>query len=241
MNKHTVFAALMAWLLAIGGLLRAADAPANIAPDEAVQRLTQGHARFLAGKSTHPNADSARRQRTAAEGQHPFATILSCSDSRVPLEVLFDQGIGDIFVIRVAGNVCGVDEMGSIEYGVDHVGTPLLVVLGHSQCGAVTAAVTGAELPGSIKPLVERIAPAVAKAQAEHPDLHGKELVPAATEANVWHSIEELLTKSPLTRHCMKSGKLKVIGAIYDVKSGNLNWLGEHPRQSELLKDKQGA
>ncbi len=196
MKKNMLSAVLLIFAIAIGNLSRAADAPANIAPDEAVQRLTQGHARFLAGKSSHPNADAARRQQTAAEGQHPFATILSCSDSRVPLEVLFDQGIGDIFVIRVAGNVCGVDEMGSIEYGVDHVGTPLLVVLGHSQCGAVTAAAAAAELHGSIKPLVARIAPAVAKAQAAHPELHGKDLVPAATEANVWQSIEELLTKN---------------------------------------------
>ena len=119
---------------------------------------------------------------------------------------------------------------------MDHVGTPLLVVLGHSECGTVKAAVTGADLHGSIAPLVGRIAPAMAKAQADHPTLHGIELAPAATEANVWHSIEELLTKSATTRNRVKSGKLKVIGAICDVKTGQVRWLGEHPRQSTLLK-----
>ena len=128
--------------------------------------------------------------------------------------------------------------MGSIEYGVEHVGTPLLVILGHTQCGAVTAAVTDAHVHGNIGPLVARIAPAVAQAKAAHPDLHGKELLPAATEANVWNSIEELFAKSEITRHCIESGRLKIVGAIYDVKSGQVEWLGEHPRQSELLKKK---
>jgi carbonic anhydrase len=126
--------------------------------------------------------------------------------------------------------------MGSIEYGVDHVGTPLLIVLGHTECGAVKAAANSAELHGSVAPLVARIAPAVAQAQAQHPDLHGIALVPAATEANVWQSVEELLTKSPVTRDRVQSGKLKAVGAIYDVKTGQVRWLGEHPRQSALLK-----
>jgi carbonic anhydrase len=151
------------------------------------------------------------------------------------LEIVFDQGIGDIFVVRVAGNVCGVNEMGSIEYAVEHVGTPVVLVLGHTECGAVKAAASNAETHGNIKLLIDKIGPAVSKAQSEHPDLHGIALVPAATEANVWNSIEQLFKHSPTTRHYVQSGKLKVIAAVYDVKSGRVRWLGEHPQQSKLL------
>jgi carbonic anhydrase len=239
MRKSLISAAVLAiCVLAIWGLAVSAGPAPAVSPERAIERLTAGNLRFVEGRSVHPNGDAARREQTAAAGQHPSATILSCSDSRAPLEVVFDQGIGDIFAVRVAGNVCGSDVMGSIEYGVDHVGTPLLVVLGHSQCGAVKAAVSEAHLHGHIEPLVARIAPAVARAKASHPDLHGMELLPAATEANVWNSIEELFAKSEITRHCVESGKLKIIGAIYDVKSGRVRWLGEHPRQGELLKKK---
>jgi len=195
---------------------------------------------FWSGLTLLPG-DAERRTETATNGQRPFVTMLSCSDSRVPLELDDDQGIGDIFVVRVAGNVCGVHEMGSIEYGVDHVGTPLLVILGHTQCGAVTAAATGAEVHGHIRPLVEKIAPAVSKAQAAHSGLHGEDLVPAATEANVWHAAEELFRHSPETRHLVQAGKLKLVGAIYDVKSGQVKWLGEHPQQSRLLGNNDQA
>jgi carbonic anhydrase len=235
MRKSRGFVVLAIWMTAMHGLALAKDQP-TVRPDEAIRRLEEGNSRYSQNRSTHPNSDVARRTQTATDGQHPFATVLACSDSRVPLEIIFDQGIGDVFAIRVAGNVCGVDEMGSVEYGVDHLGTPLLVILGHSQCGAVTAAATGAELHGNVKPLVAKIAPAVSRAQKDHPDLHGKELVPAATETNVWEAIEGLFKGSAITRGCVQSGKLKVVGAIYDVKSGQVKWLGEHPRQKQLLQ-----
>jgi len=225
-------------LMATPALASDESASAKPTPDQAIQQLTDGNARYVQERSSHPNPGAARRLQTATEGQHPFATILSCADSRVPLEVVFDQGLGDIFVVRVAGNVCGVDELGSIEYGVDHVGTPLMVVLGHTQCGAVMAAAMHAEVHGNIKALIEQIAPAVVKAQAAHADLHGKDLIPAATEANVWQSIEDLFAKSHTMRHCVHEGKAKVVGAIYDIKTGQVHWLGEHPRQGELLKEK---
>jgi carbonic anhydrase len=236
MRKLTISTVFMMGLLILCRFATASDAGPKVTPDEAVQRLTDGNARFVHGASTHPNATEARREQTAAGGQHPFVTILSCSDSRVPLELVFDQGIGDIFVVRVAGNVCGVNEMGSIEYGVDHVGTPLFVVLGHTECGAVKAAATEGEVHGNVKPLVAQIAPAVAAAQAAHPDLHGIDLAPAVTEANVWQSVKDLFAHSLTMRHCAQSGKVKVVGAIYDVKTGRVKWLGEHPRQADLLK-----
>ncbi len=236
MNKSIVSLGLAIVLWWPQGLARAADhAASTVTPDEAIHRLQEGNARYAHGTPTHPREGAERRSETAAGGQHPFVTVLACSDSRVPLEILFDQGVGDIFVIRVAGNVCGPSELGSIEYGVDHTATPLLVVLGHTQCGAVTAAATEADVQGNIKPLVERIAPAVARAQAAHPDLHGQDLVPAAVESNVWLAVEDLFKKSPATRRRAQSGKVKVIGAIYDIKSGQVRWLGEHPKQAQLL------
>ncbi len=235
MRKLVLFTALATWLSAAAGLVAAAEQSSGVTAEEAIARLKAGNARFAAEKSTHAAADAARRSETA-RSQQPFVTILGCSDSRVPLETVFDQGIGDIFAVRVAGNVCDVAEMGSIEYGVSHLGTHLLIVLGHTDCGAVTAAVTGAELHGNIRRVVDKIEPAVAAAQAAHRDLHGKDFVPAATELNVWYSIEELMAGSPMTRRHVQSGKLKVIGAIYDVKTGKVQWLGEHPKQKELLE-----
>jgi carbonic anhydrase len=237
MKKLAAYVVLPIGLL-LAGLVLAAETPATVTPDEATHRLEAGNLRFTQGKSAHPNSSSARVAETGTKGQHPFAAVLSCSDSRVPLEIVFDQGIGDIFVIRVAGNVCGVDEMGSIEYAVEHVGTPVVLVLGHTECGAVKAAATKAETHGNIKLLVDKIAPAVAKAQSQHPNLHGIDLAPAATEANVWQSIEGLFHHSPVTREYVRSGKLKVIAAIYDVKSGRVRWLGEHPQQSRLVAEK---
>lgn len=208
----------------------------GISATEALQRLKEGNARFAAGQTVHPNADAQRRELVAAHGQHPFVTMLACSDSREPVELIFDQGIGDIFVIRVGGNVCNVDETGSIEYGVDYVGTPLLVVLGHTGCGAVAAVVMGGEVHGSVPTLVAGIRPAAAKAEKANPHLHGKELVPAATEFNVWQSIDDLFRRSSIIRKQAQAGKVKVLGAIYDLPSGQVKWLGEHPETARLLK-----
>ena len=177
MRKLVLFTALATWLSAVAGLVAAAEQSSGVTAEEAIARLKAGNARFAEEKSSHAGADAARRSETA-RSQQPFVTILGCDDSRVPLETVFDQGIGDIFAVRVAGNVCDVDEMGSIEYGVSHLGTRLLVVLGHTDCGAVTAAVTGAELHGNIRRVVDKIEPAVAAAQATHRDLHGKDSCP---------------------------------------------------------------
>jgi len=155
-------------VLGVAPAVFAAGTKLEMTPDEAMARLREGNGRYVAGKSTHPNTNSARRSETVKNGQHPFATVITCSDSRVPVERVFDQGVGDVFVIRVAGNVCDVDEVGSIEYGVDHLATPIHVVLGHTGCGAVTAVVTKAKLHGSIPPLVDNIEPAVEKAGKAH-------------------------------------------------------------------------
>jgi carbonic anhydrase len=209
--------------------------PTNLTPDQAIQQLKDGNTRFVAGKSIHPNNGADRLTEISTGGQHPYATIIGCSDSRCPIENIFDAGFGEIFVIRVAGNVCATDEIGSIEYGVDHLGTPVMVVLSHSQCGAVTAVTKGDEVHGSIPKLVEPIVPAVEKAKAEHPGAPVEELIDHAIEANMWKAIEDLLTKSPDVAKAVKAGKTKVIGARFVIASGKVEWLGEHPQQAELI------
>jgi methyl-accepting chemotaxis protein len=211
-------------------------------PDAALQQLKEGNARFLAGAPLHPNQDAARRT-DVVKGQSPFATVLTCSDSRVPVELLFDQGIGDTFVVRVAGNVSDTDEIGTIEYGVGHLHTPLLVVMGHTGCGAVKAVLEGAEVHGSIPALVDNIAPAVAQARAANPGAAFDALFAAAVKNNVWVSIDDLFKRSAEVRELVAAGKLQVVGAVYDLATGTVNWLGQHPEQARLLayKDEPAA
>jgi carbonic anhydrase len=210
-----------------------ASAPQNA--EEALDALTQGNLRWAADKAEHPSADNARRTDTGTNGQKPFATILTCSDSRLPVERLFDRGVGELFVVRVAGNVAGGSESGTIEYATEHLKTPLLVVLGHTQCGAVAAAATGAKLHGALGALVERINPAVERASRANPGVTGKDLAPLAVKENVWQSVFDLMRSSPEVRSLVKAGKLRVVGALYDVKTGKVEWMGDHPWQSELI------
>ena len=201
-------------------------------PDKVLAMLKAGNQRFSTGKATHPHATAARLAQAGKEdqGDHAYATVITCSDSRVPVEILFDAGVMDIFVIRVAGNVCDTDEIGSIEYGLAHVRTPVLVVLGHTQCGAVTAVThslhgQGHKLERNIPPLVDNIVPAVKKAMAAHEHVHGDAIIPYAIEENVWQGIQDLFMKSPASRNLVKAGKAKVVGAIYDVSTGKIKWL----------------
>jgi carbonic anhydrase len=202
---------------------------------EALLKLLSGNVRFSSGQSVHSNISAERRKQVSTGGQHPFATIIACSDSRVPVEMLFDQGVGDIFVIKVAGNVCNTDEIGSIEYGVDHLGTPIMVVLGHTLCGACTVVATGADVRGCIPDLIAPIRPALEKVQAAYLHLDGKALVPALVEANVWQSIEDLFLRSSSTRERAKDGRVVVVGAVYNIETGTIKWMGTHPEQDSFL------
>jgi methyl-accepting chemotaxis protein/carbonic anhydrase len=211
--------------------------PEGITSDQALLMLIEANKRFASGNRVYSHLSDSRLQEIAG-GQHPFATVLSCSDSRVPVEHIFDAGLGDIFVVRVAGNVADVDEVGTIEYGVGHLQTPLLVVMGHSGCGAVTAVATGTEVHGSIPELVDNIIPAVKMAEKMHPDLHGKDLVPDAIRANVWQSIEDLYRHSPEVCALVNSGFLKVTGALYHLDDGHVEWFGPHPNQQKLVAER---
>jgi len=211
-------------------------------PALSLQLLKEGNERFVNGEALHPRTDTIRLEQAGSQsqGDHAFATVLGCSDSRVPVERIFDAGIMDIFVIRVAGNVVQGDEAGSIEYGLAHVNTPLLVVLGHTQCGAVTAVTNAIEghghaLERNIPGLVAPITPAVEKS-IKYTGKHGADVIPVAIEQNVWQSIHDLFMVSPSTRELVKSGKVQVVGAIYDVSTGRVEWLKED-KPAEILAE----
>lgn len=223
--------ALAAGAMGLAGDALAAPKPG---PEEALALLKAGNERFVAGEAAHGHTDAARLIQAGREsqGDHAYATVIACSDSRVPVERIFDAGIMDIFVVRVAGNVCDTDEIGSIEYGLCHVHTPVLVVLGHTQCGAVTAVTRalngeGHALERNIPPLIDNIEPAVRAAMAAHPEAHGDAVIPHAIEQNVWQGIEDLFRESPATRALVKAEAAAVVGAIYDVSTGEVAWLPE--------------
>jgi len=235
------------WLLlltfAANGAVASDANSSKPSPDQTIKLLKNGNQRFVTGHSNHPHTDKSRFYQAGTEnqGNHAYATVITCSDSRVPVERVFDAGIMDIFVIRVAGNVCDTDEIGSIEYGLAHVNTPVLVVLGHTQCGAVTAVTNavqgnGHKLERNIPALVDNIQPAVERTIQANPHLQGSELIEAGVEENVWQSIQDLFRESPSTRMLVKSGKVKVVGAIYDVGTGNVRWLPESATDQILAK-----
>jgi carbonic anhydrase len=181
--------------------------------DSALAALRAGNQRFAENQSIHPHLDKALSARLSAEGQFPLAAVLSCSDSRAPVELIFDMGLGDLFVIRAAGGVAGPDQIGSLEYAVAHLNVPLILVLGHSKCGAVSAAVAGAHEPGALGGLLARLAPAVAAVKNLPPD--GQ--VDAAISKSVYLIREELLKQSPVLRQAVQENRLKIIGGVYDL------------------------
>jgi carbonic anhydrase len=235
MKKACMFVLILVFLLSSAAMAPALARSDVVSSDAALKMLQEGNSRFVCGPLKRPNQGAARRQLTAKQGQKPFAVVLACADSRVPVEELFDRGVGDIFTVRNAGNISNNTDIGSIEYAVDHLGTPLVVVMGHSHCGAVTAAVEGGEAPPNIKAFVDFIAPAVAAARKDNPDKSGEALVPAAVTANVWQSMADIYKNSPVIREKVKNGKLKLVGAVYDITTGKIKWLGPHPEQAQLL------
>lgn len=241
MKKYALLLYVFLSLAVLASPVLASSASSGISADEAARILKEGNGRYVDGKLRHPRQDRERRALTAGQGQHPLATVLSCADSRVPPEIIFDQGIGDIFVVRVAGNVSATDEIGSIEYAVDHLATPLVMVLGHTQCGAITAVVDEAKLPPNIASLVEPIRPVVAKAREDHPEAAKEVLLNAAIKANVWQSIADMLGQSSIIRDKIRDGQVRVVGALYEIDSGQVQWLGPHPEQDKLVGVKKGA
>lgn len=188
---------------------------ASLDPAAALDKLMAGNQRFIHQQLQHPD-QSQKRLQEVSQAQHPFATILSCADSRVPAEIIFDQGIGDLFDVRIAGNIATPEALGSIEYAVALLGTPVLMVVGHERCGAVTAAVQAEELPGDIGTFVQAILPAVERVKGNTGDL-----VDNAVTANVKYQIEQLM-RSQILSSRVQSGQLKVVGGRYDLDTGEV-------------------
>jgi len=206
-----------------------ADGPApaqTVSSDEALHRLIEGNKRFVDGQITHPGRTPDDFKPLAA-GQFPIAAIVCCADARVTPEILFDQGIGDLFVIAIAGNYiegAGASVKGSIEYAVAELNVPLVMVLGHSQCGAVKAAIKHLHdhdaLPGAINDLVNNIKPAVVETEGKPGDP-----LENAIEANVHRGVAKLNTLAPVVAPAVKSGKIKVGGGVYDLATGAVKLL----------------
>lgn len=186
------------------------------ASPESLQKLFDGNSRFILGKSIHAN-QSLDRVKDVVKGQHPFAIIVGCSDSRVPPEIIFDQGVGDLFVIRTAGNLVDDVALGSIEYAVEHLHVPLIVVLGHEKCGAVDATLQGGKEPGQIQKLIDKIKPAV----DESANLSGDKLDNAIL-ANIKRIVDQLKHSKPIIEEYLHHRKLNIIGARYDLDEGKV-------------------
>ena len=193
----------------------------TITGDAALQRLTAGNARYVANKMHVRDFAAGRAAR--AKSQSPIASILSCADSRVGPEFIFDQGPGDLFVVRVAGNILEEEGLASLEYGAQFLNVPLIFVLGHSNCGAVDAAIKvvkdNATLPGHLPGLIDQIKPAVLAAQNTHPT----NLLDVAIAENVRETVQHVTAAKPLLADMITAGKVKVAGGVYDIATGRVN------------------
>jgi len=190
-----------------------------VAADEALKRLTEGNKRYVVGKFIRPHQTSVRRAELI-DGQHPFAIVLSCSDSRIPVELVFDQGVGDLFVVRVAGNIADDIALGSIEYAAAHLHVSLAIVMGHGNCGAVAATASGGELEGHLPAIANAIRPAVDKVKS-----HQGDLVNNAAKANAEMVAERLKSSKPVLFELVRAGKLTIVAAFYDIKSGKVEFI----------------
>lgn len=212
---------LMAAGIAISAGIALASGGSSITADEALNKLMVGNKHYVENKMTSGALCNAPTRESLAKGQKPYAIVLSCSDSRVPPEIIFDKGLGEIFVVRVAGNVVDPVTLGSIEYAAEHLGSPLIVVLGHERCGAVTAAVEAKGKPeGNIGAIIRKISPAVKQARKECAGKEDCQLVEKAIDDNAKLVAASLTKKSKMLDHLVKERKLKVVVAKYDLDDG---------------------
>ena len=208
--------------LALIADVRVQDKPPSAA--DVLAELKAGNEHHATKHYQHPH-QTAARQRELTTTQHPHATILSCADSRVAPEIVFDQGLGDLFDVRVAGNIAGDAEIASIEYAADHLGVPVLVVLGHQRCGAVTAATDLGEAPGHLPVLIAAIRPAVEQARGMPGDA-----IDNAVRINVENVVRQLTGSQPVLAGLTAAGRLQVVGAVYSLDTGKIEWLPKDRR-----------
>ncbi len=192
----------------------------NLSAEQAIEKLKQGNKRFVELKLKHPDSDKKRRKEML-KGQHPFVVILSCSDSRVPPELIFDQGLGDIFEIRNAGNVLDDHVIGSIEYAVMHCGVKLIVIMGHQDCGAIAATLSGVSETKYIKSLEDSIQPAIEDCKEQGLEINSDNVV----KAHIMQDINELISQDTELVKYMKEHEVKIVPAYYHLDSGKVDFL----------------
>lgn len=197
------------------------DANKDLTPDQALQTLMDGNERFVKRKTKNSTNRDVTRVAAVSQNQYPFVSILSCADSRVPAEIIFDQGFGDLFMCRVAGNVASPEEIGSLEFGTAVLGSKVIMVMGHERCGAVTAAIKGGEFPGQIGSLIQAIQPALKTAS-----IRTNDQLEEAVKANVSYQVK-ILKKSPVISQLIEQNKLQVVGSYYDLDTGEVTVIGE--------------
>lgn len=219
--RHRVFTASLVTAVASSLVVLAHFSEARVTSG-ALGELVEGNRRFVTGRFEHARQDKERRDEIA-KAQHPFAVVVGCSDSRVPPELVFDQGLGDLFVVRLAGNVVDDAALGSIEYAVEHLGASLVIVLGHERCGAVQAALEGAALPGHIGALGAALSPAIAQARGQATD----DPLDVAVRANVLRVVRQLRESEPILAHALRSGEVEILGARYDLDHGEVEFFPE--------------
>ncbi|MFO1498353.1 MAG: carbonic anhydrase [Verrucomicrobiota bacterium] len=207
---------VLAFLLLAARALRGGESTSG---EQALARLAEGNERYVTNGAVHPR-QTAERRAEVVKGQEPCAIVLTCADSRVCPEVVFDQGLGDLFVLRNAGNVLDDHTIGSIEYAVEHLHTPLIVVMGHEKCGAVSAAVAGGHAPGRIHSIVEAIEPAIEESRSQPGDR-----VDNAVRANARRMAAIIGRLQPILQGAIQSGKVKIVAARYDLGSGRVEIL----------------
>jgi carbonic anhydrase len=217
LTRRLVLLAIVALSIVSTRAVIAAVKP-TMSAEDGLKLLLEGNQRFVSGKLEHPNQSVARRAETA-KGQHPFAAVLACSDSRTSPEIIFDRGLGDIFVARVAGNVADQVVIESLDYSVKHLGVRVVMILGHNKCGAVTAAVQGHEEEGDVGPMLSELRPAVEASKGMPGDP-----VENAVRENVKFVVKKL-GESPELAAMVKSGELKIIGGVYDLDTGKIEML----------------
>ncbi len=223
MLRRTALALCLAGIAAVSvAQVQTKDSQAALTPGKSVELLKEGNARFLAGKSR--KRDYAADVKASAPAQYPFAAVVSCMDSRAPMEIVLDQGLGDMFSLRTAGNVIDTDFLGSLEYAVKVVNVRLIAVIGHTHCGAVHGAIDGADF-GSLTALLKKIAPAIA---ASGPG-NGKDeaYVDKVARQNVRQSMREIREKSAIVRDALQSGKVGLVGGMYDVETGKVVFMAD--------------
>lgn len=201
-----------------------------ITAEEALSRLKEGNQRFYSEDSQHKSMSSERRRQLLVTDQEPFAIILGCSDSRVPAEIIFDQGLGDLFVIRVAGNIVAPSQVGSIEYAVEKFGAPLVIVLGHSNCGAIQSTLDALAGKGdtsshNLNSIVSRIKPVIETLYETDLKNDEEQLMKYSVRANIRASVTHIRYSSPILERLVQQGKVAVVGAEYSLATGEVNFI----------------